>query len=89
MKLPSTLKSEALDEAYKYFDKNIRSLIKDKTGKVDPLAHGLDDNDADAFRHAYVSGVFTQEYSEPTADTFGQLNGWWQMPTQTRTILGQ
>lgn len=71
---PDLLKDEARDEAYEYFDKNIRSLTKDKNGKIDPTAHGLVDNDIDAFRHAYVSGVFTQVYSEETADTFGRIN---------------
>lgn len=56
---PDLLKNEARDEAYKYFDENIRPLKKDTSGKVDPSAEGLVDNDVDAFRHAYVSGVFT------------------------------
>jgi hypothetical protein len=34
----------------------------------------LVDNDVDAFRHAYVSGVFTQEYNEQTANILGWLN---------------
>ena len=55
------LKDEALDEAYEYFDKNIRSLPKNKDGEVDQFARGLVNNDVDAFRHAYVSGVFTKE----------------------------
>lgn len=71
---PFSLKNEARDEAYEYFDKNIRPLTKDRNGKVDSKAHGLVDNDIDAFRHAYVSGVFTQAYSEETADTFGRIN---------------
>ena len=50
------LKDEALNEAYEYFDKNIRSLPKNEDGKVDQYANGLADNDVDAFRHAYVSG---------------------------------
>ncbi len=31
-------------------------------------------NDVEAFRHAYVSGVFTQIYGEHVADVFGRLN---------------
>lgn len=71
---PDLLLIEARDEAYEYFDKNIRSLNKDSNGKLDATAHGLVDNDIDAFRHAYVSGVFTQVYSEKTADIFGRIN---------------
>jgi len=71
---PDLLRDEARDEAYEYFDKHIRSLTKKSGGKVDPAAPGLEDNDVDAFRHAYVSGVFTQVYSEETADIFGRLN---------------
>lgn len=71
---PDLLLVEARDEAYEYFDKNIRNLVKGTGGKVDPAAHGLADNDVDAFRNAYVSGVFTQVYSERTADVFGRIN---------------
>jgi len=74
MKRPDHLKDEARDEAYKYFDKNIRSLPKTESGEIDIEAQGLQDNDVDAFRHAYVSGVFTQEYSETAADIFGRMN---------------
>ena len=71
---PFSLKNEARDEAYEYFDKNIRPLVKNPDGKVDPTAFGLADNDVDAFRHAFVSGVFTQVYGEKTADIFGRVN---------------
>ena len=67
------LKDEALEEAYEYFDKNIRSLPKNKDGKVDQFARGLVDNDVDAFRHAYVSGVFTKELSVNEAKFYGFL----------------
>lgn len=74
MKEPFTLKDEARDEAYAYFDKEIRPMPKDSKGDIDPTAFGLEGNDIDAFRHAYVSGVFTQEYGEAAADVFGRLN---------------
>ncbi len=73
-KMPWTLKDEAESEAYEYFDKNIRTLPKDNLGKIDSNQRGFHDNDVDAFRHAYVSGVFTQEYSEKTADLLGRTN---------------
>lgn len=68
-----TLKSEAEKESYEYFDKNIRNLIKNKNGEVDNMASGLVDNDVDAFRHAYVSGRYTQEYGETAAKVAGDL----------------
>lgn len=68
------LKREAQDEAYAYFDQHIRPLPKGKGGKIDLLKPGFDDNDVDAFRHAYVSGVFTQEYGEQTANFLGLAN---------------
>ena len=61
---PDLIKNEARDEAYEYFDKHIRKLHKRADGKVDPQAFGLEDNDVDAFRHAYLNGVFTQVYNE-------------------------
>ena len=72
--LPQTIRDEAQAEAYEFFDKKVRPLQKDNSGKVDPSAHGLEDNDADAFRHAYVSAVFTQEYGENAARIFGNMN---------------
>jgi len=68
-----TLKSEAEKESYEYFDKDIRNLIKNKSGEVDNTASGLVDNDVDAFRHAYVSGRYTQEYGEAAAKVAGDL----------------
>jgi len=67
------LKNEALDEAYEYFDKNIRILPKRKDGKVNMFSNGLVDNDVDAFRHAYVSGVFANELGVTEAKFYGFL----------------
>jgi hypothetical protein len=69
----SRLRDEARDEAYEYFDKHVRKLTRLPNGKISPTARGLEDNDADAFRHAYVSGVFTQEYGEAVANLLGLL----------------
>ena len=71
---PPNLMSEATKVAYIYFDTKIRPLPKDENGQIDATASGLVDNDVDAFRHAYVSGVFTQEYNEQTANILGWLN---------------
>lgn len=71
---PFALEAEAKKEVYKLIDKNLKKLPKNKDGTFNELAEGFHDNDVDALRHAYVSGVFTQEYSESTADIFGRLN---------------
>ena len=68
-----TLKSEAEKEAYEYFDKKIRNLIKNKNGEINNTASDLVDNDVDAFRHSYVSGRYTQEYGKTAAKILGDL----------------
>jgi hypothetical protein len=65
---------DARAEAYEYFDRHIRKLPKNADGTVNVRSPGLDDNDVDAFRHAYVSGVFTQEYGETAANFLGLIN---------------
>jgi len=66
-----TLKGEAKKEAYRYFSENIRPLVMKENAEVDLLKNVLWDNDADAFRHAYVSGVYTLEYDEKKAEWLG------------------
>lgn len=68
------LKEEATKELYQLFDKDIRPLKKKEDGTIDHYAAGLVDNDVDALRHAYVSGVYTMEFSENTAEIMGRLN---------------
>ncbi len=75
MKRPDLLRDESCMEAYEYFDLRIRRLPKTSDGKIDVRARGaFQHNDVDAFRHAYVSGVFTLEYGETAADIFGRIN---------------
>ena len=69
-----TLKNEAQSELYNWFDKEIRPLPKNPDGTIHEFADGLVDNDIDALRHAYVSGVYTLEFSEQTAEIMGRLN---------------
>ncbi len=71
------LKDEACKAAYEYFDLHIRKLPRRADGQINPFGPGLDDNDVDAFRHAYVSGVFTQEYGEKVANYLGLTNEYW------------
>ena len=75
MKLdPFALRDEAKKEVYRLIDKHLRKLPKNQDGTINDLTEGFDDNDVDALRHSYVSGIFTQEYSELAADIFGRLN---------------
>lgn len=69
-----TLKDEAQTELYIWLDKDLRPLPKNQDGSVDEYGDGLVDNEIDALRHAYVSGVYTLEYSEDTAEILGRLN---------------
>lgn len=68
------LKDEALLEIYTFIDENIRKLPKKSDGSFDEGDSEFINNNVDAFRHAYVSGVYTMEYSEKVADILGRLN---------------
>jgi hypothetical protein len=54
---PPSLKEEAKKEAYKLIDKHLRKLPKNADGTFNEFAEGFNDNDVDALRHAYVSGL--------------------------------
>ncbi len=71
--IPPLLLVEARREMYLLIDKHLRKLPKNPDGTINFFGDGLADNDVDALRHSYVSGVFTQEYSESAADIFGRL----------------
>ncbi|MBT6120823.1 hypothetical protein HOH45_05085 [bacterium] len=63
-------------EAYVYFDKNICELPRKESGEFNESGGGMQNNDADAFRHAYVSGVMTQIFSEPISEKMGLVVEW-------------
>jgi hypothetical protein len=71
---PFELYFESKKEVYLLIDKNLRNLPKKSDGTIDELGGEFFDNDVDALRHSYVSGVFTQEYGETAAEIFGRLN---------------
>lgn len=68
------LKSKSEHEALEFFDKSVRKLPKNADGSFNKLAGGFDDNDVDAIRHAYTSGVFTQSYGEKVTLILGEMN---------------
>ena len=62
----------AINEVYRLIDENFRQLPKKKDGiTIDEDAEGFQHNEVDALRHAFVSGVFTMEYSEGFAKFLG------------------
>ncbi len=65
------LEEEAKNEVYLLIDEHHRPLPKKKDGTIDEDAEGFQHNDVDALRHAYVSGVFTMEYSVGFASFLG------------------
>jgi hypothetical protein len=68
------LKDKSRIEIYKYIDKNIRKLPRNDKGDFNELSNEFINNDVDALRHAYVSGVYTLEYNETVSDILGRLN---------------
>ena len=68
-----TLEKEAENEIYAFVDKQLRPLPKNNDGTINKEAEGFQHNDVDALRHAYVSGVYTMEYSERVAAFLGGL----------------
>jgi hypothetical protein len=68
-----TLKEEAKIEAYEFIERNLKKLPRNEDGSFNEFADGFADDDVDALRHAYVSGVYTMEYSEETAEKLGRL----------------
>ena len=53
------LRNEARVEGYRFFDQHIRNLPKNSGGSSNTFDIDYHNNDVDAFRHAYVSSVFT------------------------------
>lgn len=72
---PETLRAESLAEVYIYIDKYYKKLPK-REGQITGVGIEFLDNDVDALRHSYTSGVFTQEYGEVLANVFGVMNEW-------------
>lgn len=57
------------------FDKYIRKLLPRKSdGSYDLSTGEFYDNDVDAVRHVYTSGIFTQEYGEKVTEILGDMN---------------
>lgn len=81
------LKDEALSDLYKRLDKDLRPMPKHIDGSIDTYGLGLEDNEVDALRHAFISGVYTIEYNEGTAELLGRLNEFTTVESQSSSAL--
>ena len=61
------LKDEALLDLYTRLDKDLRPMPKKSDGTIDQYCAGLINNNIDALRHAFLSGVYAIEFSSETA----------------------
>lgn len=68
------LKSIAKIEVYMFIDEYIKELPKSASGQINEFEDGFVDNDVDALRHAYVSGVYTMEYGSAVAEILGRMH---------------
>ncbi len=62
------IKEESRNEIYVHINKNLRELPRKKDGSFNEFEDGFVNNDVDALRHAYVSGVYTMEFGDSVAD---------------------
>ncbi len=83
------LKNEALLDLYKRLDKDLRPMPKKPDGSFDPYGMGLEDNDVDTLRHAFISGVYTIEYNEGLAELLGRLNEFTTFDSQSTSALSE
>jgi hypothetical protein len=67
------LKDEALIDLYRWLHKDLRPMPRKSDGSIDPYGMGLEDNDVDAMRHAFISGVYTLEYNACLSELLGRL----------------
>lgn len=68
------LKAKPEAEAYEFADKFYKKLPRSADGTFNRESGEFDDNDIDAIRHAYTSGIFTQVYGEKVTEVLGELN---------------
>jgi hypothetical protein len=83
------LKDEALMNLYKRLDKDLRPMPKKSDGSIDLYGLGLEDNDVDALRHAFISGVYTIEYNEGIAELLGRLNEFTTFDSQSTSASSE
>lgn len=83
------LKEEALLDLYRRLDKDLRPMPKKSDGSIDPYGLGLEDNDVDALRHAFISGVYTLEYNASVAEMLGRLQEFSTFDSRSTSSLSE
>lgn len=83
------LKDEALLDLYRRLDKDLRPMPKKSDGSIDPYGLGLEDNDVDALRHAFISGVYTLEYNASVAEMLGRLQEFSTFDSRSTSSLSE
>lgn len=83
------LKDEALSDLYKRLDKDLRPMPKKADGSIDRYGLGLEENDVDALRHAFISGVYTIDYNSDTAELLGRLNEFTTVDSRSNSALSE
>ncbi len=83
------LKDKALMDLYRRLDKDLRPMPKKSDGVIDIYGPGLEDNDVDALRHAYISGVYTIEYNGGLAELLGRLNELSSFDSRSNSLLSE
>lgn len=64
-------------------------MPKKPDGTIDLYGAGLEDNDVDALRHAYISGVYTLEFDASVADLLGRLQEFSSFDSRSTSALSE
>ncbi len=83
------LKDEALLDLYRRLDKDLRPMPRKPDGSIDPYGIGLEDNDVDAMRHAFISGVYTLEYNASLSELLGRLQEFSTLDSSSTSALSE
>jgi hypothetical protein len=83
------LKDEALLDLYRRLDKDLRPMPRKSDGSIDPYGLGLEDNDVDAMRHAFISGVYTLEYNASLSELLGRLQEFSAFDSRSTSALSE
>ena len=83
------LKDEALLDLYRRLDKDLRPMPRKSDGSIEPYGLGLEDNDVDAMRHAFISGVYTLEYNASLSELLGRLQEFSTFDSRSTSALSE
>lgn len=83
------LKDQALLDLYRRLDKDLRPMPKKSDGSINTYGLGLEDNDVDALRHAFISGVYTLEYNATVAEMLGRLQEFSTFDSRSTSSLSE